>query len=527
MIVLGISGREQDAAAALVVNGGVAAAVSEESFIRIPRIGYRHTGGTPASAIAVCLVRAGIEIGAVDHVAVAGPGSSRPRLPGLVGKPVVRVGALEASAAFAAPPGVPGQVLAISDEAGADSAVFRTGTGRVQRLRSIDGIGSVAECIRIVRTGLGVGNGWAPLEAIGAASEARYLDLFRTALRFQPESGFQCDTAAVRAIIARAGEGLTEPLTAPSPLHVEVRRRRGALAATVLTRVGELVAEAGEHVLTSNGGAEPLGVTGTLLTSETVCAAIDASLRGRVRVVPLPGASVLALGAALALDGTPVPPLRSLALGPVYDEQQVKDALERCRLDYVYEPDWHRLTRRIARLLGRGKLVGWFQGAMDFGDRSLGGRSVLVDPSSRYARDNVNRYLRHGSDDLPPPLSIRVEDAAEVFEQRICSPLGFTLARVRDDARTRVQAAVDASGACRVHTVTADSAPALWRLLQAHREVNGVPGLLNVNLAAPDEPTACTPLDALRSTFSCAADALVMERFLVMKDYWLLRSDVD
>ena len=76
-----------------------------------------------------------------------------------------------------------------------------------------------------------------------------------------------------------------------------------------------------------------------------------------------------------------------------------------------------------------------------------------------------------------------------------------------------------------LHTVCRDERPRLCDLLETHRAMSGVPGLVDANLCGPGEPTACTPLDAIRTMFSSAIDALVMGRFLVMKDYWLLRSD--
>jgi carbamoyltransferase len=189
----------------------------------------------------------------------------------------------------------------------------------------------------------------------------------------------------------------------------------------------------------------------------------------------------------------------------------------------VYEPDWWRLEARLSRMLSRGKLVAWFQGAMDFGPRSLGGRSILADPSNRYARENINRYLRHRPDDQPPPLVMLSGRTGECLVDRLASPLGPASARVKDDWRLRLQAGVDAAGACRVHTVDA-GASRLAGLLAVHESLSGVPALAHVDLRGLDEPTACSPRDAIRTTFSSPVDALVIERFLLMKDYWLLRS---
>jgi len=107
------------------------------------------------------------------------------------------------------------------------------------------------------------------------------------------------------------------------------------------------------------------------------------------------------------------------------------------------------------------------------------------------------------------------------------SPYMLFDAPVRDSARARVRAALDHQHHVFIHTVTVDQAPQLCELLDTHAERTDVPGLINVNLSGPGEPTACTPRDAVRTFFASATDALVIGRFLLMKDYWLLRNNVD
>jgi carbamoyltransferase len=248
---------------------------------------------------------------------------------------------------------------------------------------------------------------------------------------------------------------------------------------------------------------------------------------GAVRIAPVPGAFGLALGAALAGSSDRPGTLPSgLAIGPAFSEPDVKEVLDGCRLDYVYEPDWPRIHSRISKMLTRGKLVAWFQGAMDFGPRSLGGRSILCDPSSRYARENVNRYLRHCPDDPAPALVMLAPRTAECLADRVSSPFAPVLATVKDDWRLKLQAGLDAAGVCRVQTVEPGSSP-LAELLALHETTSGVPALLQVDLRGIGEPTACSPRDAIRTTFSSPVDVLVIERFLLMKDFWLLRSTAD
>jgi carbamoyltransferase len=215
----------------------------------------------------------------------------------------------------------------------------------------------------------------------------------------------------------------------------------------------------------------------------------------------------------------------TLALGPNFTEADAKKALENCRLDYVYEPVWSRLIERAAQVLAQGKLVAWFQDSAEFGAPLLASRSVLADPSNRYARDNVNRFLRHRPDDWPIDVSIAA-DARGCLGSAPLSPWRFVQAPVHPEWRERLRAAVDRSGSVHAHVVPRSDGGMFHDLLAAFVRRTGVPGLINVPLHGPGEPTACSPRDAIRATYSSAVDAMVMQRFLVMKDYWLLRASV-
>jgi carbamoyltransferase len=164
---------------------------------------------------------------------------------------------------------------------------------------------------------------------------------------------------------------------------------------------------------------------------------------------------------------------------------------------------------------------------MGFGPRSSGTRSILADPSGRFVRQNVNEYLRQAP--LDEPLSVAFAPSASAGVLHGPSDGGWPIidAVVRPQHRTTLAGVADARGQVRIHPVSPADAPALCDLLEAHAARTGVPGLVDVNLCGPGEPTACTPRDAIRTVYSSAIDALVMDRFVLMKDHWLLRADAD
>jgi len=125
---------------------------------------------------------------------------------------------------------------------------------------------------------------------------------------------------------------------------------------------------------------------------------------------------------------------------------------------------------------------------------------------------------------LRDPLTVFLPaaGASEVVSGQVLSAFMPHRATPRSEYRERLRAALDHRGQVSVQIVTEDS-PALHRLLTLRRDQTGVPGVIASALGG-DDGVACSPRDAIRTTFSSAVDALVIERFLVMKDWWLLRN---
>jgi carbamoyltransferase len=180
---------------------------------------------------------------------------------------------------------------------------------------------------------------------------------------------------------------------------------------------------------------------------------------------------------------------------------------------------------RVSRLLAAGRFVAWYQEPLDFGPRSLGSRSILCDPSNRYARENINSYLLRRGIDEPLPVSVPGALAATCFEESVDSPFMLRGARVRGGCEDRLGAAISGARTCAVHTVDDAGHAGLRELLEVHHARTAVPGLINVGLCDSTGALAVTPRDAVRAAFGSAVDVLVLGRFIVSKDYWLLRSD--
>jgi carbamoyltransferase len=163
---------------------------------------------------------------------------------------------------------------------------------------------------------------------------------------------------------------------------------------------------------------------------------------------------------------------------------------------------------------------------MGFGPRALGTRSILCDPSSRYARHNVNEYLRQAPLDEPVPVVFAPSVASLCLMRPLSGRVAVMDAPVAAEWRDRLAGALDWRHFVRVHAVNPAQAFELCELLECHYRRTQVPALIETNLCGPGEPLACTPRDAVRTVYSSAIDVLVIGRFVLMKDHWLLRSDV-
>ncbi len=538
--VLGISGKERHAAAAVSIDGAIVAAVAEESFARVPHIGYRHTGGYPLAAIDACLTRAGLTFAEIDRVIVVDdarddPSGDASRLFAgsayetlereLRSRPQESVAPALADARQLAAVCQDEEllVLVLGRESG-ESAMFER---RGAELQPLPGAHQLFCAIKRMANVLGFGASarYDAIERLGALWGGEHSPVFERAITWEPDRGLALDDEQFERAIAPLRESAAT-FASDASLNVRLQDDRQALAASFCARVSATVIDmAGQ--MAERAGVRRVGLTGNLLSSGGLVADLAKALGDAAVVAAVPEASGRAIGAALDGDVAPAALLRSLALGPDFSEQDIKLALENCRLDYLYEPDWSRLLARISRMLSHGSVVAWFQGPMGFGPRSVGTRGILCDPSNRYARENINRFLRHASIDDPLPVSMTSTAMRECLDAPMASPFVTMDATVKVEWRDRLRASLDQRQSIPVQMVTEEQSSALFTLLEMHRERSGVPGLINTTLSGMNEPAACTPRDAVRTVFSSAIDALVIGRFLLMKDYWLLRSGGD
>ncbi|MCI0340498.1 MAG: hypothetical protein L0216_05010 [Planctomycetales bacterium] len=263
--------------------------------------------------------------------------------------------------------------------------------------------------------------------------------------------------------------------------------------------------------------AESLAFTGSVAQNSVANSAL--ARRGpfkRVVVPAAPGDSGTALGAALLVHAGVAgasPPRTSPFLGPEFSEEAIAAAIRRSSLpaERVADP-----VRAAADLLVAGKVIGWFQGRMEWGPRALGNRSILADPRAAAVRERVTRGVKMREPFRPFAAAIPEERAGELLLEGCPSPTMSFVFPVRPEARGRIPAVVHADGTARVQTVARDANPLFHRLLEEFAKRTGVPALLNTSFNE-NEPMVCTPEDALRCFRETKLDACVLGPFVVKR----------
>jgi carbamoyltransferase len=227
----------------------------------------------------------------------------------------------------------------------------------------------------------------------------------------------------------------------------------------------------------------------------------------------------VALGAALApyLDGQgklPNKAMRHGYWGPCFDDDAIESAIRTYKLRYTRLAD---PAATAAELLSQGKILGWFQGRMEFGPRALGSRSILADPRDPEMNTKVNNAVKFREWWRPFAPSLKKEVAAEYLESATDSPFMILTAHVRPEKKSVIPSVTHVDGSARPQTVEKEINPLYWRLIDEFGKRTGVPVVMNTSFNLRGEAIVHTPTDAIRTFFSSGMDALVMGSFLVNK----------
>jgi carbamoyltransferase len=280
-----------------------------------------------------------------------------------------------------------------------------------------------------------------------------------------------------------------------------------ALEDVLLSLASWLREESGERNLCMAGGVALNCVTNSRIR--------DAGLFEHVWVQPAAGDAGTALGAALACSGADAgrETMTHAFLGPEFSDAQIADLVEWSKLPYQRSSN---VAADAARLLADGRIVGWFQGRMEFGPRALGARSILASPIPPDMKRRLND-LKDREDFRPVAPAVLEEDAHVWFDACEPSPFMLFVDGVREETADFIPAVRHVDGSARIQTVNAAQHPRYHALLREFKQLTGVPVLVNTSFTTRGEPVVCTPRDALECFWTSPLDDLVIGSYILHK----------
>ena len=215
--------------------------------------------------------------------------------------------------------------------------------------------------------------------------------------------------------------------------------------------------------------------------------------------------------------------MRHVYLGPEYSPAEIRAELDAAGVRYQRLSE-DALVDQTAREIAAGKILGWFQGRMEFGPRALGARSIVADPRRKDMKDILNQRIKRREHFRPFCPSVLAEATGEFFETDYPSPFMVQAYRIKPAQRERIPAVTHEDGTGRLQTVERDVNPLYWNLLKRFGELTGVPILVNTSFNE-NEPIVNTPAQALDCFLRTHMDTLVIGPFLLRKAENLDLSD--
>jgi carbamoyltransferase len=209
--------------------------------------------------------------------------------------------------------------------------------------------------------------------------------------------------------------------------------------------------------------------------------------------------------------------------GPAAREEEIQVLLAKhaaelnsqgCKVEHIAGED--ELCRRTAAAIADGRVVGWFQGRMEWGPRALGNRSIVCDPRRADMKDILNSKIKRRESFRPFAPSVLKEHVAEWFEEAGDVPFMMQVYQVREGKRALIPAVTHVDGSGRLQTVYRQTNARYWQLIGAFRAATGVPMVLNTSFNE-NEPVVCRPEEALDCFLRTQMDVLVLGNHLVSR----------
>ncbi len=575
MYILGLNAYHGDASAAIIHDGKLIAAVEEERFNRI-----KHCAGFPDQSIRFCLAAAGIGVDDLDHVGIsrdpsahlhkkvlfAASRAAKQGSAGLINQIKDRLGnaakvrdlkselarvcdvpksriraqfhnvehhRAHLASCFYVSPFEHAALLSIDGFGDFISTMWATGRGNeIEILGQVEYPHSVGIVYTATTQFLGFLHYGDEGKVMGLApyGRPRFIEQFREIVRTEENGQFRLNLDYFRhhaegvemtwdggsPVIGRIfSDRFAADFGPPREAGSALSDRERDIAASLQLRLEEVAF----HVLNrlhEQTGLTDLGLAGGVAYNSVMNGKIllHTPFR-RVFVQPAAGDSGTAVGVCYEIYKRGEHML-SAYTGPAFSNDEIRVALTNAKLEFdTYTDD--DVTKRAAHDIASGKVVGWFQGSMEFGPRALGNRSIVVDPRRAEMKDILNDRIKKREPFRPFAPSILEERVGDYFEQTHPAPTMLMVYQVRPEKRSEIPAVTHVDGSGRLQTVSRQVNARYYQLIADFAALTGVPVLLNTSFNE-NEPIVCTPDHAIDCFLKTRMDALYIGNHAVRRN---------
>lgn len=550
MYTLGVNAAFHDSAAALIEDGKLIAAAEEERFTHvkhgkrpIPFSAYE----LPFHAINYCLHEAGIHLKDVTHFAYSFdpdinrigvyPGNDSIFLEAIKNAPHYLVSGYplhlqqrfsgittndfewhfvdhhlaHAASAFLVSPFENAAVLTLDGRGENASTTYYHGkSNELRKLAEVFIPHSLGLLYEAVTSHLGFLHSSDEYKVMALASYGKpvYIQEFRNLVHVEDDGIYTITQIGLENIFGPARKR-NEPFT---QRHFDIAHSlQKVLEETVLKLVQWLYNVTGEENLCMAGGVALNCVMNAVIR--------DRGPFKNIWIQPAAGDAGTALGAALYIDMLKRKTternfeMQHAYWGPSFSENEIEAFLQWTKVPYRKS---NCVAEETAAILAQDKIIGWYQGRMEFGPRALGSRSILASPINAAMQQRLNE-IKDREDFRPVAPVVLEEDAADWFENAGYSPYMLFVYNVVKEKISKIPAVTHTDGTARIQTINKLQHEKYYDLLTAFKKLTGVPVLINTSFNTRGEPIVCTPRDAIECFWTSPCDALVIENFLLEK----------
>ncbi|MFH2060976.1 MAG: carbamoyltransferase [Pseudomonadota bacterium] len=333
----------------------------------------------------------------------------------------------------------------------------------------------------------------------------------------------------------------------PRPTETEITQPYMNMALAIQQVTEEIVLALAKYARARTGCENLVMAGGVALNSVVNGKLLHEGIFDNIWIQPASGDAGGALGAALAArfiwfrherpESNGKDQMNGSYLGPDFDMREVKRMAQKYQAQHEYYDSFEQLAGQVAKLMADGKVVGWFQGRMEFGPRALGNRSILGDARNSEMQKKMNLKIKYREGFRPFAPSVLEEDIQEYFDIDIASPYMLMVVPVQEKHRNKlpdgynkmalydrlyctrsdIPAVTHIDFSARLQSVNQSTNPRYWTIINEFKKVTGYGVLINTSFNVRGEPIVCNPEDAYRCFMRTEMDYLVIGNFFFDK----------